>query len=35
METLMKMNTNEIEDKLRDNRRRIEKKKKDMEALFK
>lgn len=34
METLMKMNTNEIEDKLRDNRRRIEKKKKDMEALF-
>ncbi len=31
----MKMNTNEIEDKLRDNRRRIEKKKKDMEALFK
>jgi hypothetical protein len=35
METLMKMNTNEIEGKLRDNQRKNEKRKKDLEALFK
>ena len=30
----MKLNTNEIENKLRENRRMVEKKKKDMEEMF-
>jgi hypothetical protein len=34
METIMKLNTNEIENKLRENRRMVEKKKKDMEEMF-
>lgn len=31
----MKLNTNEIENKLRENRRMVENKKKDMEEVFK